>query len=292
MREQTAFHVNTPRSMAALLEMYEKHPESLIMGGGTYLLKHKIIGKEHYRVLGLDQIEELHRMSRNERHIELGSCITINEMIDSGYFKRIPIILETLENMGPHPIRNMATIGGNLCIPGRRLDLFPILTFLDAQLELRSLRKSRGSRRHQQRWVSPGSLLGSSGQLELLPGEVLTRVRIPYYDGNFYFHKKISLKGRVLSIINAVAKLEAGEILDIRIIFTDGSPFITRSREMETYLLGQTFPMAREGIDRIMQNFFDFFTPGDKHYEEFLMPKIFRQLLESLGKPRKITGDQ
>lgn len=287
MIENIPFHVHIPQTVTALLNLYNKTPSSVLMAGATHLMNHIIHSEgEHYSILAISQLEELKKITRTERFAEVGSCVSINTLIDSSVILSSPMLLDTLKHMGPYPIRNAATIGGNLCISSRRMDLFPVLLLLDARLELRHVKRKRNDRAsYKSRWIHINTFLTAEGKLAFAEGEILTRIRIPYYDGDFHFHRKVNIKDNDFFTINALASLDKGVLSDIRIAFTNGGLFVIRSRDIEANLMGRRFPLIRKDLDEIMQNLNQYFKTPENPYEDYLMKSLFRQLLESLADP-------
>ncbi|MDC7232724.1 MAG: FAD binding domain-containing protein [Spirochaetales bacterium] len=292
MTENTAFHVHIPQNMTVLLNLYNKAPRSLIMAGGTHLMNHTMKPDgEHHSILAVGQLDELKKISRTDRYIELGSCVTINEMIDAQLGVASPLLLDTMSHMGPYPIRNVSTIGGNLCIPEKRMDLFPVLLLMDARMELRHVKRKRNGRAsYKSRWIHINSFLDAEGRPDLAEGEILSRIRIPFYDGSFHFHRKVNIQDNDFFTINALASLDKGVLSDVRVAFTNGGLFILRSRDMEANLMGRRFPLTRKELDEVMSGLSRYFSKPENPYEEYLMNSLFRQLLESLADPSD-TGD-
>ncbi len=281
------FHISIPRNLMDLLTIYRKNPEALLLSGGTHLMNHLLNREgEHFSVLTLSQLDELKRISRTDRYAEAGCCVSINRMIEAAYIFSFPILQETMTEMGPYPIRNMATLGGNLCIPSRRLDLFPVLLLLDSRVELRHVKPRRkGKMSMRSRWSTIGSLLTPEGDLNLGEAEVLTRVRVPYYEGNFSFHRKVNIRNDNYLTVNCLASIEKGVLSDFRLAFTNGGKLILRNRDLEANLLGRRFPLGRKDTDLILSNLDDYFPESENTYEKYLIRNLFRQLLESLADP-------
>ena len=285
---QPSYHINVPRNLIDLLSLYRKNPDAVLLAGGTHLMNHLLNREgERHTVLALSQLDELKRISRTDRYAEAGCCVTINQMIEASYIFKFPLMQDTMAEMGPYPIRNMSTLGGNICIPGRRMDLFPVLLLLDARAELRHVKpKRKGKMSMKSRWVSIASLLTPDGDLNLGEGEILTRIRIPYYDGNFTFHRKVNIRQDNYLTANCLAAIEKGVVSDIRLAFTNGGRLILRNRDLEANLLGRRFPLSRKDADLLLGNLDHFFPPGESSYETYLIRNLFRQLLESLADPQ------
>ena len=268
-----------------LLTLYRKKPTALLLSGGTHLMNHTLnMEGEHHSILSLSQLDELKKISRTDRYAEAGCCVTINRMIDASYIFRSHLMQDTMRQMGPYPIRNSATIGGNLCIPNRRMDLFPVLQLLDTRLELRFVKPRRKGRMSMKsRWIHINSLLTPEGNINLGEGEILTRIRIPNYEGNFTFHRKVNIRNDIYLTINCLASIEKGVLSDIRLAFTNGGKLVMRNRDLEASLLGRRYPLNRKDMDQLMTNLPHYFAPSENPYETYLIRNLFRQLLESLA---------
>ncbi len=287
--KQPPYHISIPQNIMDLLSLYRKNPGALLMAGGTNLLNHTLNREGiHNSVLSLSQLEELKKISRTDRYAEAGCCVTINRMIEASYIFRSPLLQDTLCQMGPNPIRNCATLGGNLCIPERRMDLFPVLQLLDSRIELRHVRPRRKEKMSMKsRWIPLGNMLTPEGEINLGEGEMLTRVRIPYYLGNFTFHRKINIRNDFYLTVNCLASMEKGILSDIRLAFTNGGKLIMRNRDLEANLLGRRFPLNHKDSDQLMGNLEHYYPPSENPYETYLIRNLFRQLLESLADPPK-----
>ena len=281
------FHISIPRNLLELLTFYRKSPNSHLLAGGTHLMNHYLNQEEgHHSVLALSQLEELKRISRTDRYAEAGCCVTINRLIDTAYIFNIPLMHETMTDMGPFPIRNMATLGGNLCIPGRRMDLFPVLQLLDSRIEIRHVKPRRnGKMSMKSRWTTINSLLTQEGAINLGEAEVLTRVRIPYYEGNFSFHRKVNIQNDSFMTVNCLASIEKGVLSDFRLAFTNGGRLILRNRDLEANLLGRRFPVNKKDTDLLLSNLNSYFPESENYFEKYLIHNLFKQILESLADP-------
>ena len=171
-------NIFTPRTLADLLSLKRRKPEVTLFAGGTYILHNS---SDKYpplpsTVASIRHLEELKRIHRTERYIELGSCVTLAEILRIGGRTIPPILAHAIRAVASPPVRSLATLGGNICARDKRLSLFPVLLVLDARLELR---EHGGSR-----WVPIARMAESDGELIISSTEVLTRVRIPLSEWN------------------------------------------------------------------------------------------------------------
>jgi CO/xanthine dehydrogenase FAD-binding subunit len=228
-----------PAAFPELFSAWSRFPDAVPFAGGTGLIWGQ--GKQSLElprnILSLDKLEELRRITRTERYLEIGAMVRLNEIIRLG--KIVPEVLtRCLEHVaGPH-IRNIATIGGNICYPGRRLDISAPLVALDAHFELRNGQSSR--------WISASRFSSLPGPLAINPQELLTRIRIPLEQWNYSVFRKFtgSAAGNSGGVIVFIMKNQKNTLTDIRIVF--GAQTILRDKSSEALLIGNQLPLNRK----------------------------------------------
>jgi CO/xanthine dehydrogenase FAD-binding subunit len=241
-----------PSSLGELFNAWTRFPEAVPFAGGTEIIRNQ--GSASLRfpktILALSELEELARMSRTERYLEIGAMVKLRDIVRLG--KIVPEALtRTLEGIAGPQLRGLATIGGNICSPGRRLDCTAPLIALDAIYELRSAQNVR--------WISAtrfsaadNSPAGSGSPNS--PGspvrELLTRVRIPLDHWDFCDYRKFGDRdsndgGGVLIFI---MKNRKNILSDARIVFAGDC--ILRDTYSEASLAGKQLPLSyREAQD-------------------------------------------
>lgn len=145
--------------------------------------------------------------------IIIGAATTLQEIIRSPLIqKELPILSEVAAKLGSVAIRNMATIGGNICNASPAADMAVPLLALGAQAVL----ISKGS----QRTVAIKEFFTGPGETVLNPDEILKEFIIPKQGTQKCAYKKIGRrKTETLSIISVMvaAKLENGYWKDVKI---------------------------------------------------------------------------
>ena len=229
-----------PRTLGDLLALLSRKPDIAIYAGGTYIL-----GDQNDKFVSLPKslayivaIEDLSRIHRTERYFEIGACVTLSKLLQAGA-KAIPsVLMLAIESIATSPVRNIVTIGGNICIPDRRLNTFPVLFLLDARVELRELGSAR--------WVPISRIVGPEGNLLLAPTEVLTRIRIPLEDWTIQIYKIISagpILGKWTISFCGLARTSRGVLTDFRFAFGSMGRIILRNREIEAEIVSRKLPL-------------------------------------------------
>lgn len=164
-----------PKSLPEACELLERHPENAkLIAGGTALLIWMRLGLlKPEVVISLEKIPDFNyiryegkdglRISAGARHRE----IELSPVIRSHY----PLLHETFRKVAQPRIRNMGTIGGNLCQGDPMTDPGASLIALDAELTLTS---SKGKRT-----LPVESFFQDYYQTDLKPGEILTEIHVP-----------------------------------------------------------------------------------------------------------------
>lgn len=227
-----------PASLQSLFNDWNRCPDGVPFAGGTQLFRFQgnRILEIPRNILSLDRLEELHRVTRTERYLEIGAMKTLNEIIRLG--KIVPeVFIRCLEDIGGPQIRNLATIGGNICNRSGSSDAAGPLIALNAQYELRTAASSR--------WIA-ASQFSAPGSLPLKPQELLTRIRIPLDQWDYALYKKWkplrgeTERGSMVFMIRNQNNL----LTDIRIIFV-GS-LMLQDTKAKSLLIGKRLPLNRK----------------------------------------------
>ncbi len=161
-----------PRSLDELWELMDAWPDARYVAGGTDILpasRWPAGGAQTF--VSLRSLQELSTIRWDESALRIGSGVTIQALIDHpGLDLGYPALVEAGRALGSQQIRNVATLGGNLCNASPAADMAPPLMVYDARLVLRS----PGGRREielEEFFLGPGETALS--RLEILEAVVL-----------------------------------------------------------------------------------------------------------------------
>jgi carbon-monoxide dehydrogenase medium subunit len=171
------FSLEVPAELGEALRMLEEHGDGATLYlGGTELLLLLKLGLASVDVL-VDgkRLPELHGIAVDDGVLDVGAACTHREIETSSEVRHhLPALAALAARVANPRVRNVGTLGGNLCFAEPHSDPATLLIALDASVELVSL---RGARR---------MLLGDflEGPLQTARGEaeIMTRVRIPLPD--------------------------------------------------------------------------------------------------------------
>lgn len=169
--------------------------------------------------------------------VTIGPLVTLNRiLVSSELSTHFPILPQTARVMASRLIRNLGTIGGNVCRAVHFADLVAPLMVLGAEIEIMG---PEGERR-----VPLQTFYPEPGTTALARGEVVTGIRLPPSDeqthGAYlnYMHREmvdLTVAGVAVSIR---LDPESRECRKARIAFNAVTPVQHRIREAETMLNG------------------------------------------------------
>jgi carbon-monoxide dehydrogenase medium subunit len=191
----------------ALLFLDEHSDEAKVMAGGTDLLvqmKQEIIAPKY--LINIRNIQDL-CMIEHGKDLKVGAAVLLNDAL---HFikgdKRFSALSDALESLAEVQVRNMGTIGGNLCNASPAADSAPPLLVYDAKVKLASTRGER---------VLPlEAFFKDVNRTDLAKGEMLTEILLPYPDeGTGGAFKKTKRVGADISKIScAISVKREGDI--------------------------------------------------------------------------------
>ena len=120
-----AFHLLRPRTVDEAVALLAKHAGTLqVLAGGTDLipsLRQHLFAPEH--VLDIRGIEELRGIRvRDGVGVEIGALTSLSTVEDSEFIRRnYPVLHQAASTVASPVLRNMATVGGNICLDTRCL---------------------------------------------------------------------------------------------------------------------------------------------------------------------------
>ena len=285
------FQLASPRTLPeAITFLREKAGDGAratrILAGGTDLvpsMRQKLFEPE--RVLDIGRIPELKGIRETQQGMEIGALTTLAEIEHSPILKKnYPVLTEAAKTVASPLLRNMGTIGGNICLDTRCLwynqslawrkscgfcikkdgdlchvapggtkcwaafsaDTPPALLCLDAEIEIVS---ATGSRRLKLSDFYTGD---GADHRRLQPNELLTRMFLPSASAGYRgTYRKLRVRGSIdypLAGVAVVMKKSHRHVEDLRIGITAVNPAPLLIKGLDSLLNGNLNEAAAEAV--------------------------------------------
>ena len=174
-----------PAGLGELLELRAKHPDAIILAGGTDLGIRASKDREAFPlVLSTGNVQQLEFVEEENSALLIGAAATYTDalpLID----KYFPSLGALIRRIGSKQIRNLGTFAGNLVNASPIGDTPPCLIALGAAVLVASKRGERV--------IPAAEFITGYRKTALAPDEIVTAIRIPYLtDGARFETYKIS----------------------------------------------------------------------------------------------------
>jgi len=225
-----------PNSVAEAIKLLEQYGEKgWLIAGGTDLLVEKDPQVEvliDIAGLGLDYVKS------DSQGVRIGATTTFANIAASPILQKNPynILVQAASQIGTPQIRNVATIGGNICHAVPSADSAPALLILGATLSISSKAGERS--------IKIADFFKDVRKDALEKGELLTEVQLPTFPARTgtAFLKKGRVAVADLAVVNVAIRitLTADDICDEACIALGAvAPVPLRAREAEAMLKGE-----------------------------------------------------
>jgi aerobic carbon-monoxide dehydrogenase medium subunit len=241
------FVYHKPQSLVDVFRLKQENPEASFIAGGTDLMvrmKNRELSPP--ALISLRSVAQLGgiQTGSDQEPVRIGAATTITEILEhNDLVSRFPVLAMAARRLGSRQIRNVATIGGNLCNCSPCADTATPLLVYEARVCLSGPGETRE--------IPLEEFLVGPGQTCSMPDEILTSVVLdpPSNKSKGTFKKK----GRVkmdLAIASVAMLLELDKGICIRARLAAGSvaPVCTRLRDTESLL--QEKPLTPELADQ------------------------------------------
>src|SRR6202521_2076924 len=240
------FDLATPHTVDDCLKLLaERGTETKLVAGGTDLLPQMKNGLiKPARVIDLSGVPEVHVPAPDAgRGVRVGAAVTARQL------ERDPRIQSTYRSLaesgalvGSIQVRNLATVGGNICNAAPSADMAPPLVALDAEAVIAG---PNGRRR-----VPMASFFTGVRQTVLAPDELLVEFVIPSpgprSGGSYLRHTpRRELDIAVVGVASQVTLRDGGVCAKARIALAAVAPVPLRATAAEQSLEGQALTPER-----------------------------------------------
>jgi len=234
----SGFHA--PGTLEELDTLTATYPQAKLLAGGTDL---GVVVAKHAAdpgtLISLRNLPALQRVVIRDGVMEIGSATTYEAALPF-IQKSYPAFAGMIRRIGSRQVRNLGTIGGNICNASPIGDSAPCLLALGASVILRSA--------NGERTVSLEDFFIGYRKTTLEPGEYLKTIHVPLLEAGDHFHAyKLSKRyDQDISTVSAAfrIRLHEGRVTEARIAFGGMAATPMRVQAMEELLVGTKLETA------------------------------------------------
>jgi xanthine dehydrogenase FAD-binding subunit len=226
-------------SVADAIRLLKENPEAHLIAGGTDVLVKLHKGKAEFpHLIDIHDIAELNFIRQGaDGDLEIGPLSCFTDVAESKLIrKHIPVLAEAVLTIGGPQVRNMATIGGNLCNGVPSADSATPLIALNATVTIEG---PDGSRRMPLEDFFLGPSQVALAHDEMMTAIVVSRDNYAGYYGHFYKYAMRDAMDIATIGCSAVCKIEDQVLTDLRLAYGVAAPVPTRCKDTEDKIRGR-----------------------------------------------------
>jgi carbon-monoxide dehydrogenase medium subunit len=278
------FRLEEPESLTEVSELLGRFGESAkIYAGGTELLLAMKEGLVQYdRLINVKGVQGLRQVNADNGAIKIGALCTHRELeICPALQQKFPSFVKLEQNVANVRVRQVGTIGGNLCFAEPHADPGTLLMALDAKMIAQNA--------SGQRAIAAEEFFVDAYETALQPDELLTAIEVPLPPANsaaaylkFGYLERPSVGVAVAVTINPAEKL----LDNIRIAVGCAGPAPKRVSEAEAVLRGKSIEEATREVTkageiagRAAEAISDLH--GSQEYKEHIVGVLLKRALQS-----------
>jgi xanthine dehydrogenase FAD-binding subunit len=249
-----------PIDLKEALGILEKEDLYILNGGTDLMVKKKstagLLPRFDKKVMFIAQLEELKDIYINEQYVYIGSGCSYADILKCA---DIPELVKApIKDLASPAIRNIATIGGNICNASPAADILPALYALHAKVVIAA---SYGKKE-----VPIEYFISGPSKTILLKDELCIEIKIPHKAFDKEYYKKVGTRKATaiakLSFVGA-AEVSRGKIQDIRLSFGAVGPTVVKSRNLEKEIIGLAVKDAQDNLKDIISKYDNIIRPID-----------------------------
>lgn len=266
------------------IELLAQNPNLRVIAGGTDVLIKMQHGQfQEAELLSIRTIRSLADIKKLEDGtIVIGALATFSQIFKDPIIQTdLPSLGEAAVSMGGPQIRNIATIGGNICNGATSADSASTLFALNARLRLESKTGAR--------LVPIREFYLGPGKVDLKPGEILTEFRIApedYRDFGGHYIKFAARKAMDIATlgVSVMCRADGKNLTEVRIGLGVAGPTPLRCAEAEDFAQGRAISnetLAQIGKLAVQSTHARTSWRASKEYREHLVEVLVQRALKT-----------
>lgn len=270
-----------PATVDDAVALRANSPASTFLLGGTDLLPQMRAGRKSPETLiDLKRIPELCEVRENpDGGLTIGAAVPLADVETHPLvLARFPLLADCVKTVGAWPLRQRATLAGNVCNASPAADTAVALLALDAVVNVASTTGRLA--------MAVSELFLGPGQTALMPGDLVTEVVLPGAAAGFRgsYQRLSRRKGMDLATVGVLVGKRDGAPAGWRVALAAVAPTPLRLRAVEELLAAKGASAAREAAEAAVaacRPITDL--RGSAEYRREMVGVLVRRGVESLG---------
>jgi CO/xanthine dehydrogenase FAD-binding subunit len=271
-----AFH--SPRTIKEAVQLYGLLEDVKILAGGTFLLNSlKLLKRKGTKttanIISLRKIDELKGIRTDGKQLIVPAMTIINDLFESPLLVENFAILRTVcRNISTNPIRNMATVGGNLTCRYTWTEMGAVMIALNAQMHFTG-------KDGEKTVVSAEEFFKNAAKSDKLFTHVTIdrdpSARLAYRRVKKTMHVDVPLLAICVKVY-----IKDGKFSNSCVSINNGTSFAQRDYQLESFLnaSASTPEMVNQAMDHLDVNIYD--KRSDEYKSHMFRVSIKNALLE------------
>jgi xanthine dehydrogenase small subunit len=240
-----------PTALGELLALRARHPDAVLLAGGTDLGLRISKGGERWPLtISMAAVAELKAVSDDRDTVTVGGAATYSDALPS-LDRRIPAFAALVRRIGSRQIRNLGTLAGNLATASPIGDTLPCLVALGARVRLASVGGARV--------MAVEDFITGYRATALADDEIIEHIVIPVPTpaARFAAYKLSKRFDQDISTVVAAFHVTAGDGRTLRAAFGGMASMVERATAVEAaWALGQADTLSIAELEALVASDF------------------------------------
>jgi len=274
------FNIVRPSTKSELFSIMENRNYTILAGGTDLFVKLKKDLIDVDCLVDIRDVIDGPAIQDDTHQVTINATATHQELATSSLIQtEFPVLVQAADSVGGTQIRNMGTVGGNICNGSPSADTLLALYLLDAQLSIVGV--------NGEQTLPIADFIIGPGEAQLTCGEYLENIALPKLTGEYkqYFRKVGRRKALDISVCSMgyLLKTEDGIVKDFRLAYGAVAPTVLRIPKAEERLVGKK--LTREAVEDCKKYVSETISPisdirGSAKYRKTVSLRLLEELLE------------
>ncbi len=275
------FEYTSPETLDEASKFLTEHEDAKILAGGQSLIPLlKLRFTSIPQIMDIARIKGLGDISENNGSIEIGSMVRTFEIAENPLIRsKLGILADAASQIADPPVRNMGTIGGDICHGDPANDFPACMLALGAEFEIHTMKEKKT--------VNAEDFFTDTFTVALDHGDILEKIIIKEngLKGRYLKFKKYAGDFSILGLAVAL-KMNNNKVELAGIGLTNCGATAIKAKEAEEFLSGKELNEnnINKASDILVKNA-EFYDDGNGSaaFKEKLLKHLFQKAVKEIG---------